>query len=254
MTIKALLVEDETLAADKIKRQIDGITPRVEIVGWTKSVRETVQFLNNQEVDLILLDIQLEDGLSFQLFDQMDIHTPIIFTTAFDEYALKAFRVNSVDYLLKPFTRSELQQAVEKYQRYQKSNVQPPDYQALASMFREQLQPEWRDRFLVTVGEHIRTVAVEEIAYFFADQKYVFLVRKDGSQHIVDFTLDLLEEELNPRSFFRINRKYLISLAAIRSMVQWTKGRIKVELSPPPSEETIVSVGRSPDFRNWLGK
>ena len=254
MSIKALIVEDESLAAQKLMRQLADITPPVEVVRWVPSAGEAVAFLRQQAVDLIFLDIQLQDGLSFQVFEQVDLATPVIFTTAYDEYAIQAFRVNSIDYLLKPFTLADVQQAVDKYRRLQQAQASLPDYQALARLLAQQAPPAWRERFMVTVGEQIRSIPVAEVAYLFAAQKYVFLVRHDGGQHIVDFTLDELEQQLNPADFFRINRKYLIQRAAIQAMVQWTKGRVKVTLAPDPGEETVVSVGRSADFRQWLGR
>ncbi|RMG57581.1 MAG: DNA-binding response regulator [Bacteroidetes bacterium] len=254
MSIKVLIVEDESLAAQKLMRQLGDIIPPIEVAGWVPSVREATAFLQQQAVDLIFLDIQLQDGLSFQLFEKIDLATPVIFTTAYDEYAIQAFRVNSIDYLLKPFTLVDVQQAVDKFQRFHQTAAPRPDYQALARLLAQQAPPAWRERFMVTVGERIQSVPVAETAYLFAAQKYVFLVRKDGSQHIVDFTLDDLEQQLNPADFFRINRKYLIQRAAIQDMVQWTKGRVKITLAPNPGEDTIVSVGRSADFRKWLGR
>ena len=254
-SIRALIVEDEALAADKLQRQLLGLHQRIEVAAWVQSVQGAVDFLRQQAVDLIFLDIQLEDGNSFALFEQVSVDTPVVFTTAYDEFALQAFSVNSVDYLLKPFSQSDLQRAVDKFEKWQ-AQAQPtlPDYQAMVQLFRQQMQPPHRERFMVSVGEHLRSIPATEAAYFFAEQKYVFLVRPDGTQHIVDFTLDQLEKELDARQFFRINRKYLVQLSAIQEMVQWTKGRVKLHLQPPPSEETIVAVGRAADFRHWLGR
>jgi len=257
--MNVLIVEDEALAAEKLKRQLTHLTQAITEVAWCKSVQETASFLQEHSVDLILLDIQLSDGISFQLFEQLpNLQTPIIFTTAYDAYAIKAFEVNSVDYLLKPFTQQALQRAFDKYERLRKKPEDTQEatfaYQKLAALFREQSQPTYKSRFVVSVGEQLRTIGVEEAAYFFAAQKYVFLVTPSGSQHIVDFTLDKLEELLDPATFYRINRKYLIQLSAISEMVHWTKGRVKVKLAPVPAEDVFVSVGKSAGFKEWLGK
>jgi two-component system, LytTR family, response regulator LytT len=253
--MKVLIVEDEALAAEKLRRQLRELRPTLEVLASVPSARQAEALLRQQAVDLIFLDIQLEDGLSFQLFERLEVDTPIIFTTAYDEFALRAFEVNSLDYLLKPFARGDLEKALRKYERWRSQAAQPSfDYAALAQAFRQEQAPTYRQRFLVSVGEHFHTVPTEEVAYFFAAQKYVFLVRPDGQQHILDEPLDHLEQQLDPQRFYRINRKYLVQLSAIAEMVQWTKGRIKLRLHPPTSEETIVSVGRSAGFREWLGQ
>lgn len=253
--MKVLIVEDEALAAKKLSRQLSEIAPEARIQAVLPSVKSTIQFLAEESVDLIFMDIQLEDGLSFQVFDSIQTDIPIIFTTAFDEYALRAFQVNGIAYLLKPFDTNDLKVALMKARRWEKVFVPTViDYQSIAESIAEKKSPGFRKRFLVSSGDKYRVVQTNEVAYFFASQKYVVLVTQDGKRHLLDDSLDTIAQQLDPEAFFRINRTYLICFEAIDKMVKWTKGRVKIDLNPPADEDVIVSVGKAPSFRAWLGK
>ncbi|MEM9987799.1 MAG: response regulator, partial [Bacteroidota bacterium] len=179
--MKVLIIEDEPLAAEKLKRQLLALRQRITVAGWVSSVGAAVDWLGQHSVDLIVMDIQLEDGISFQLFEQMEIEVPIIFTTAYDEFAIKAFQVNSLDYLLKPFTTSDLQRAMDKYERWAGGSA---SLQVAYANLHQAMDKTggFRERFLVTVGEQLYSLELAEVAYFFAEAKYVFLVRPDGRQ------------------------------------------------------------------------
>jgi two-component system response regulator LytT len=254
LPMNILIIEDEIVAAEKLKRQLNQYDSTIEVLAHLESVEESVAWLqaHPEAADLIFLDIHLADGLSFSIFEQVKVNTPIIFTTAYDQYALKAFEVNSLAYLLKPIKKAELARSLEKYEELQ-ARTDAVDFQQLAALMREQ-KPLYQKRFLVYAGEKIKSVPVEDTAYFFAEQRYVFLVTQDGQRHIIDKTLDKLESLLDPDRFFRINRKFLISIESIGNMVSWSKSRVKVELQPPSEAEAIVSVDRSGNFKQWLDR
>ena len=245
-----LIVEDESLSAQKLQRMLEKSKFDINITGVTSSIKETVKFLMKNTVDLIFLDIQLEDGISFKIFEQIDIDTPVIFTTAYDNYAIKAFELNSIDYLLKPVSKSKLNDAVEKYK---KRSVKIPDINDLKNLLDKK---EYKKRFLVNVGMKIKTINTDDIAYFYAYDKSVFMTTYDKSRYTIDYTLENLNDELPPDKFFRINRKFIINIKAISNMITLSRSRIKIELDPPPPKdiEAIVSVDRSGDFKDWLDK
>lgn len=250
---KVIIVEDERLAAEKLIRQLKNIDSELEIVAKLDSVASTVEFLTNHSVDLIFLDIHLGDDLSFHIFDKVKIKTPIIFTTAYDQYAIKAFKLNSLDYLLKPVNKNELKEALLKFYDNQQRQT-PVDYQTLLQGLQSNLEPTFQKRFMVYKGDRVKTIEVKDVAYFFAEGKYVYLVDTDGHEHLVDYTLDKLQSKLDPEQFFRINRQFIIQICAISDMVAYSKGRLKISLEPSPKKETIVSIDRATDFKNWLNK
>lgn len=250
---KVIVVEDERLAAEKLIRQLKNIDSDIEIIARLDSVASTVEFLSKNSVDLIFLDIHLGDDLSFHIFDQIKVKTPIIFTTAYDQYAIKAFKFNSIDYLLKPVNKNELREALTKF--YDNQHTQHAvDYQTLLQSIQSNLQSSFQKRFMVYKGDRVKTIEVKDVAYFFAEGKYVYLVDKEAREYLVDYTLDKLQHKLNPLQFFRINRQYIIQICAIRDMVAYSKGRLKITLEPEPKKEAIVSIDRAMDFKNWLNK
>ncbi len=202
---------------------------------------------------MIFLDIHLSDGLCFRIFDEVEIKTPIIFTTAYDQYAIQAFKVNSVDYLLKPINKFDLAASYEKFNEYHKGGSLV-DYTALKEMIGDMREKKYQSRFIVVQGDTIKTVLVENIAYFFAEGKYAFLVEKGGERYLIDTTLEKLTSALNPDEFFRINRGVIVHLDSIKKMNTWFSRRIKLELTPLFEKETIVSTERVKDFKEWLNQ
>lgn len=248
--MKILIIEDESIAADKLERQLLQLDSTIEVCDKIESVSSAVKWLNQNTVDLIFLDIHLSDGLSFRIFDEVEIQTPIIFTTAYDQYAIQAFKVNSIDYLLKPINKFDLAQSLEKYKNLHSHEPQP-DFKALFETLTK-TQETYQKRFMVVRGEKIMTVPIEEVAYFFAEGKYVFLVHQDGERYLVDYTLDKLHELVDPKQFFRANRQIIVHIDAIKTMNSWFKRRIKLEMNPAFDKEVIVSSERMKDFKNWL--
>lgn len=199
------------------------------------------------------MDIHLSDGLCFRIFDEVEIKTPIIFTTAYDQYAIQAFKVNSVDYLLKPINKFDLAASYEKFNEYHKEGSLV-DYTAIKEMIGDMREKKYQSRFIVVQGDTIKTVLVENIAYFFAEGKYAFLVEREGERYLIDTTLENLTKVLDPNEFFRINRGVIVHLDSIKKMNTWFSRRIKLELTPPFEKETIVSTERVKDFKEWLNQ
>ncbi|HLN53559.1 MAG TPA: LytTR family DNA-binding domain-containing protein [Lentimicrobium sp.] len=250
--INVLIVEDEKIAAERLEKLIRETAPDMNIVARLTSVKESVKWLLENRPDLIFLDIQLSDGLSFSIFDTVTITKPIIFTTAYDQYAIKAFKLNSISYLLKPVRKEDLAEALTKFRTFRQS--QPVDFESLLNAIKGNV--EYRKRFLIQVGEKFRKIETTDIAYFYACEKSVFMKTLEGNNYPCDHTLDALEEILDPSLFFRINRRYLINMKSIRSMLAWSRSRIKVTVQPPADDEmdTIVSIDRTSDFKNWINK
>ena len=249
--MKVIIIEDEAIAAERLEKQLNEVAPDIEVLAKLGSVKESVKWLTIHSADLIFLDIQLSDGLSFSIFEQVHVPTPVILTTAYDQYAIKAFQLNSVAYLLKPIRKSELMESLQKLQSLR--SAFSINFDNLLSMM-EGRQPAYRQHFLIQVGEKFRQVQTEEAAYFFAAHKAVFLRTFQGKTYPLDLTLDALEQALDPTRFFRINRKYLISMRAIAKMIAWSRSRIKIELAPPADDarDTIVSIDRAKDFKDWM--
>lgn len=252
--LNILIVEDEHLAATRLQRMLKKIDPNIHILSILDTVKDAVAWLQENEADLIFLDIHLADGNSFGIFDQIEVKTPIIFSTAYDQYAIKAFKLNSIDYLLKPIDKEELEAAIHKFKETKSAgetgNI---DVNALVQAMQGQ-QTTFQKRFIVTSGEKIKSVKIEEVAYFFGQQKYVFLVTKDNRRHIIDYTLGKLEDMLDPEDFFRINRQFIIGFDAIKNMFSYSKSRIKIELDPPGEIDAIVSIDKSKRFKEWLNR
>ncbi len=254
--MKVVIIEDEAFASLRLKKMIQDYNPEIKILAELESVYESVKwFRSNPEPDLIFLDIHLEDDLSFAIFEQVDISSPVIFTTAFDEYAIKAFKMKSIDYLLKPIVHEELAAALKKYEQFSGLHNNSLDLQSLYNLISTN-DKKYRERFSITIGTKIKMVEVSDIAYFFVLDKGVYLRSAQGNTYNIDFTLEKLEEMLNPASFFRINRKYLINITSIDNMVAYSRSRVKLELKPKADNEldTIVSIDRSGEFKKWLNQ
>ena len=246
-----VIIEDEKIAADYLEKCIHEFDVTIKIVKTLDSVESSLKWLSGNKADLLFVDIHLADDISFRIFEQLEIHTPVIFTTAYDQYAIKAFKLNSIDYLLKPIDKNELFGALNKFLNYKNSS--PIDLKQLLIHF-EQQKSTFQNRFLVSTGQKLKSLHIDQVAYFFSDQKITFLAAKDGKHYIVDNSLDKLESLLDPEHFFRINRQFIISFSSIKSMITYSKSRVKVELEPPVEKETIVSVERSSEFRQWLNR
>ncbi len=251
--MRVVIIEDEELAAEKLERLIKEIDQDIVIMDKLDSVKGAVKWLSGHKPDLIFLDIQLSDGLSFSIFEMLPVNIPIIFTTAYDEYALRAFQLNSIDYLLKPIKKEDLQKSLSKY-RLMKTTLLP-DIDNLLKTINEKATG-FKKRFLIKFGQKIKKVESGEAALFYAIEKNVFLVTFDNSVYPVDYSLDKLEEIMDPEIFFRINRKIIINSNAIKQMIPYSKSRIKIDLSVnlPKEIEALVSVERSPRFKEWLDK
>jgi DNA-binding LytR/AlgR family response regulator len=252
MALKVFIIEDEELAVEKLTRQLNHVAPDIEILGSAASLQTAIDFLSAQSPDLIFSDIHLLDGLSFEIFEKMKTDIPVIFTTAYDQYAIKAFKTNSIDYLLKPVSKNALQEALTKFNRLNHKE-RSIDFSQLTQSFVLQ-KPEYKNRFLVQSGDLLKSVPVDEIAYFFADGKYAFMVTKAGNKHFSDSNITQLQAELDPKHFYRINRKYIIHIQSMNRLIQFSKSRVKIELIPPVDGDVIVSVDRASGFKQWLGK
>ncbi len=246
--MKVWIIEDEATAARRLEKVLHEIDESVEILARLDSIEATLNWVDQHPLpDLLFMDIHLADGACFEIFEHLKIDKPIVFTTAYDQYAIQAFKVNAIDYLLKPIKRQELEQALDKYRLLQeKAQI---DYQKLASII--QKDPPSK-RFLIRVGQHIKIIDLSEAAYFYTVDKITFVITWDGKRYPLDQSLEKLEEMLGAHQFFRINRQFIIHVQAIREMYAYSKSRVKLSLHPPCDLETIVSTERSPYFKKWL--
>jgi DNA-binding LytR/AlgR family response regulator len=254
--MNVLIIEDENLTARRLESLLLRYDPTIRVLDRLPSVARAVAWLGaNPAPDLLLLDIHLADDLGFRIFEQAAVTSPVIFTTAYDEYMVQAFKVNSIDYLLKPIRYQELAAALDRYHVLRQHFAAPaPDLTALLQLVSRAAEPAYKDRFMVTVGPKLRSVEVADIAYFFLQDKITFLVNQQGTTLPLDYNLDRLTQLLSPRQFFRVSRQYLVSLAAIRMVHTYSASRLKLELLPTPRHEVLVSGDRVADFKEWLGK
>jgi DNA-binding LytR/AlgR family response regulator len=280
--IRALLVEDEPLAARRLAGLLQKQAVPFEILGPAESVAQAVALLQaGPAPDVLFLDIHLADGLSFELFELVTVTCPVIFTTAYDQYALRAFKVNSVDYLLKPIDADELSVAVAKLQQRLPAAVSPEigikgsvsstkepvgnapvlDVATLAALLQQLRQPaptaSYKSQFVVRVGEHLKVVPVEQVAYFFSLEKTTLLQSTDGRKYVVDYSMEQLESLLDPAQFFRLNRAFLAQQAAIHDIIHYTNSRLQTILKPAPPESegpVLVSREKVSVFKNWLDR
>jgi DNA-binding LytR/AlgR family response regulator len=255
MTI--LILEDEPHAQYELIRLLNNISPAHKVVACIDSVEETVKWLEqNPQPDLVLLDIQLSDGLSFDIFKKFNLRSPVIFTTAYDEYAIRAFKVNSIDYLLKPVKQEELAHALDKLEdlRLHYSGTQAlPALRQIEELIRSQ-RPEYKTRFIAKVGEQIKHIDIHEVAYFKAEDNEVLLVSKDNHRFIIDYSLEQLEQLLDPRIFFRINRGIIAGVGSIGKISKYFNSRLLIELVPPAADKIMISRVKVPDFLKWMDR
>ena len=254
--MKILLIEDEPQAAQRLEKLVRAIVPHSEVLAQIDTVKNSVQWLrSNPPPDLILMDIQLADGISFSIFDQCEVKSPVIFTTAYDEYALKAFKVNSIDYILKPVEETELRAAIQKFESLTGARTITPNKMIESiGLAMQMLTKKYKERFVVKVGEHLKSVEVADILFFFSLEKATFSQTKDGRKHILDFTIEQLDGLVNPDRFFRINRKYLVAADAIQDMISYTNSRLKLVLKTSDDNDVIVARERVQEFKDWLDR
>ena len=251
--MKIIIIEDEKPAARLLQRKIEklgyGITTLLH------SVEESLEwFQNNDHPDLIFLDIQLSDGLSFEIFEKIDIKSAVIFTTAYDEYALRAFKLNSIDYLLKPIDEEELATAISKFaNQFQANSVSNLDFEAIKRMLVNPVSKEYRKRFSVKIGQQIKVIDVAEIECLYSENKGTYIHTLDNRDYLIDSSLEVVEAELDPKNFFRISRKYIIPLHSVKEIQLYSNSRLKISLPTYKVDEVIVARERVSDFKEWLG-
>jgi DNA-binding LytR/AlgR family response regulator len=250
--MKVIIIEDEKPSARRLMRMLSTLNIEADIM--LHSVEESIDwFQTNEHPDLIFLDIQLSDGLSFEIFEAIDIKSAVIFTTAYDEYALQAFKLNSIDYLLKPIDEAELEKAVKKYQeRLPQKQVVSLDFNDIKKLLVNPIDRDFKKRFSVKVGQHLKLINIEDIECFYSENKGTYLYTNEGRSYLLDTTLELLEKELEPQTFFRINRKFFVNIHAIKDMVSYTNSRVQIKLNTYNDDEVIVARERVKDFKDWL--
>ena len=250
--MKVLIIEDEIPAAKRLSGLVKQYRPDAQIVEVIDSIEGAVKWLNTfEKPDLLFMDIQLSDGLSFDIFNHTQIQSPIIFTTAYDQYTLKAFKVNSVDYLLKPIDPEELEKAFLKFDKIY-NQPQSYDRSVIENLLQAMTQKDYKSRFIVKVGQQLTYISVSDISYFYSEDGLLCVKTNNGKRHILDYTLDQLEQVLNPTEFFRINRKIITRIDAINKIYTYFNSRLKLELQPKTELEAIVSRDRVSDFKKWL--
>ena len=250
--MKVLIIEDEQPASQKLIRLLGGIDSTIEIMDVLRSVEEAINWLSKHpDPELIFMDIQLEDGICFEIFESCSIKSPVIFTTAYDEYSLKAFKVNSVDYLLKPIVPEELKNAIDKFKKVHSHN---DDIAKIESII-NQLQPKTKERFLIKVGEHYRSVQISSINCFYIKERCNFINVDNGKNYDIDYSLDKVEQIIDSKMFFRVNRNFIINFSAIHDIIAYSSNRLKIILSNwTEKDEIMVSRERVADFKNWMDR
>lgn len=255
--MKVLIVEDEQLAAKRLEKLLLDSTHEIVVLAKLDTIKRTIAWLEEEEPpDLIFMDIQLADGLCFDIFDLVQVKCPVIFTTSYDQYAIRAFKVNSIDYLLKPLDPGELYNAINKFNFLNKNYAEKasPESLALQEAIKMLRQKSYKERFVVKVGEHIKSIPVDEIHHFVSREKATFALTQGGRSYLLDFTLDQLTEMLDPALFFRINRQYIISIHGFDDIISYSNNRLKIHLKHDKTMDAIVSRERVMDFKKWLDR
>jgi DNA-binding LytR/AlgR family response regulator len=249
--MKVLIVEDERLAAEKLKRTLKQVDPSIEVLQVLESVEESVNwFASHPNPDLVFMDIQLDDGISFEIFDAVKIEAPIIFTTAYDEYAIRAFKVNSVDYLLKPVGKSALAKALDKFEKLYPEKQTGLNF---SEVFK-QLSKTYKSRFLVKAGSRFQSVPVENIICFFVEERCTFLKTTNGKIYDLDTSLDQIQKQVDPNLFFRINRNFLVNINVINEIISYSTSRLKLKIENFSSDGLIVSRDKVAEFKQWMDR
>jgi DNA-binding LytR/AlgR family response regulator len=247
--MKVIILEDENRAVNHLKRLIERVVPEMEVTGVFETIRDTVEYLEQEpHLDLIFSDVQLADGTSFEIFSKVNVRCPIIFTTAYDTYAIEAFNANGIDYLLKPIEEERLRKAIDKARKFT-SNM------ALENLLMQRTDPgsrQSRSRFMVRVGEKIRTIMVEDILAFYSFEKTTYLHTSSHRNYIIDYSLEELENMLDRDRFFRINRKYIVSIEACSQIIAWSNNRLKIDIEGIDDQKIVVARERVRDFKSWL--
>ncbi|MFD0792726.1 LytR/AlgR family response regulator transcription factor [Mucilaginibacter litoreus] len=258
--MKVLIIEDEQLAVAKLTQTLNKVAPEADVIGVTESIASSVKWFNETATspDLVLMDIELADGQSFAIFNEVQVDCPVIFTTSYDEYALKAFKVNSIDYLLKPIQQNELKAAIDKL-NHLRGSIQPDDHTLKIEKLVTELQKQttgisYRKRFLVKHLQKLVSVEVASIAYFYSDERVNFFTTGDGKTYIVDYTMDEIEETIDPEQFFRISRSVIVSINSVDQIQPYFGNRLILRLKPAFDKEAIVSREKVNDFKVWMGK
>ncbi|PHQ55359.1 MAG: DNA-binding response regulator [Lutibacter sp.] len=249
--MKVVIIEDEKPAARRLSRMLNeiGLEPLIML----HSVEEAINwFYKNEHPDLLFLDIQLSDGLSFEIFEEIEVKSAIIFTTAYDEYALKAFKLNSVDYLLKPIDADELENAVKKYKKTHSKTVNLGLNIDQIKKLIIPLQKNYKKRFTIKIGQHLKMISTESIECFYSENKATNIYTDENRSYIIEDTLEQLEEKLEPETFYRVSRKYFVNIHAIKDIISYSNSRLKIILQAYSESEIIVSRERVKDFKNWI--
>jgi len=249
--MNVLIIEDEIFAQNELKRILKKVDDSINVIACIDSIEDSIKWLSENAIpDLIFLDIQLSDGLSFEIFKHVKVEAPVIFTTAYDEYAINAFKLNSIDYLLKPIKEENLKSALEKLKNMrQVFKTSETSFDSIIEI----LKPgKVKNRFLVKIGDQIKFVENSDVSYFLADNNIVFLYEKSGKRYIVDYTLEQLQAMVEEKMFFRISRQLIVSISSIRKISKHLNGRLKLEIDPRAEDEIFVSRSRVSDFLNWI--
>ncbi|SNR16117.1 LytR/AlgR family response regulator transcription factor [Tenacibaculum jejuense] len=248
--MKVIIVEDESLAVEKLERYLLKYDGTIEIAAKLDSIQSAVEFFQSEnEFDVVFMDVQLTDGLSFEIFNQTKIDKPIIFVTAFDEYAIDAFKVNSIDYILKPITFTDISKAMTKLKSMQNLFKKT---EAVSNVAKDLITRKFKDRFLVKLGNHIHSLKTDEISLFYAEGRTVYLVTNSGKKYILDFKLEDLVKVLNPKNFFRVNRTFIVGINSIKDVLVYSNSRLKITTSFQLEKEIIVSREKVAIFKNWF--
>jgi len=252
--MKIVIIEDEIWAADLLKSLVKDYDPNIEVVQILDSVKTSVKWFNsNPAPDLALMDIQLADGISFEIFEKTLVECPVIFTTAFNEYAVKAFKVNSIDYLLKPIDPDELEAAIDKYKKIHVGTPVIPQYQIFDNLL-QTLTNNYKQRFVIKVGEHIKSISIDEILYFYSLEKATYLHTAENRNYVIDYSVEQVESLVDPEKFFRINRKYLIAMNSFNDIISYSNSRLKIELLHSDDHDVIVAREKVRGFKKWLDR
>jgi two-component system, LytTR family, response regulator len=255
LSLNVLIVEDETPAAEKLERYLQRYSAEIKVKAICDSIESAVAWLkeNQSSIELIFMDIQLKDGLSFNIFKEVTVQKLVIFVTAYNEYALDAFKVNSIDYLLKPVTFDDLSASLQKFENLREQmTTNDIKLEKIKSLADSNTSKSYKERFMVKVGDHIRSITIDQVLFFFADGRDVYLVTTQSRKFIIDFTLESLEEVLSPKNFFRANRSYIVHISFIQDVVMYSNSRLKISTQPAWDKEIIVSREKVNEFKEWF--
>lgn len=250
--MNVIIIEDEKPAARLLQRKVEKLGLQVNTM--LHSVEESIAwFQNNKHPDLIFLDIQLSDGLSFEIFEQIDIKSAVIFTTAYDEYALRAFKLNSIDYLLKPIDEDELEVAINKFKSRTQAQNFSLDFEAIKRMLVNPVEKEYKKRFSVKIGQQLKVISIDEVECFYSENKGTYIHTLDNRDYLIDSTLEVVETEINPKDFYRVSRKFIVPLKAVKEIQVYSNSRLKIILPTYKDDEVVVARERVGDFKEWIG-